>query len=293
MSKSQSKPKFSIILPVYSELSPVQSGASGMTHFRGKTVQRAIKSVMNQQCKDWELIIIEDGCVDDVTPRVLDAFADMDPRITVYHKANENRAIAYNYGMDRAQGEWICWLDSDDEYMTTYLRTLDKAIKEFPEYDVFNFGCLYHYADFNSTVRGPFTPAIEAEGHEWFRSGGIVNGCFVFRRDTWASNPEKYRIPDEVNPFQFAAKSKFPMKFDAEKDEFFWKNCPDPETCFQDGEYRQGVSLGNPWGQDFLQFYNLTRDHHSKSLDSILYIVYPRTSEDDYTDFGEVFETGV
>lgn len=284
-------PKFSIILPVYSELEAIQGGASSQRHFRGKTVQRAIKSVRNQQFPDWELIIVDDGCVDGITPQILDRFAGHDDRIKVYHKENENRAIARNYGMDRATGDWICWLDSDDEYTTYYLRQLDRAIRENPEYSIFNFRTIYQWPD-RTGINDLFQPAVEGKGHEWFRSGHLTCGGFIFKRELWKSN-KKYRLPDEVNPFQFAAKSKFPMKFDPEKDEFFWKNCPNPETCFQDGEYRQGVSLGNPWGDDFLQLYYLTRDNHTKPLDLALYITYPRTSEDEEQYFGELFDTGV
>ena len=53
---------------------------------------------------------------------------------------------------------------------------------------------------------------------------------------------------------------------------------------------RQGVSLGNPTGDDYAQFYYLTRDNHSKALDIALYIIYPRTSEDEQEYFGEVFD---
>jgi glycosyltransferase involved in cell wall biosynthesis len=228
-----------------------------------------------------------------VTPAILDKFAESDERITVYHKANENRAIAYNFGMDHATGEWICWLDSDDEYISGYLRQLDKAIREFPEYDIFNFRAIYQYPDHNTLISDTFRPAEIGEGHEWFRAGHIINGTFVFRRSLWKDNQEKYRMPDEANPFQFAAHSKIPMKFDPIADKWFYENCPDPDTCFQDGVYRQGVSLGNPWGQDYAEFYLLTRDNHSKSLDCALYITYPRTSEDEYTDFGEIYDTGV
>ena len=56
-------PKFSIIIPVYSELDPIQGGASTQRHFRGLTVQRAIKSVIAQQFPDWELILVEMSAV--------------------------------------------------------------------------------------------------------------------------------------------------------------------------------------------------------------------------------------
>lgn len=284
------KPKFSIILPTYSELEPIQSGASGQTHFRGKTVQRAIKSVLAQQFKDWELIIVDDGCVDGITPRILDAFADTDSRIKVIHKENENRAIARNTGMDAATGEWICWLDSDDEYSTHYLRELDQATKDFPEYSVFNFRSLLHYPDHHSLVTDLFQPVIEGKGHEWFKAGHLTCGSFIFKRELWVSK-KKYRIPDEASPFTFASESKFPYKLTREDDEWKYDNTENPKEMFQDGVMRQGSSLGNPWGDDFLQFYLLTRDNYSKSLDVILYVVYPRTSEDDYKYFGEVFDT--
>lgn len=276
---------FSIVIPVYSEKSPNQQGGDGHIHYRGSTAQRAIKSVIAQQYPHWELILVDDGCVDGVTPGILDKFAESDDRIKVIHKENENRAIARNTGMEAATGDWICWLDSDDEYSTHYLRELDRAIKDFPDYKIFNFGSILHWPDHHTSIRGAFTPEIEGDGHEWFRSGHIGSGSFIFRRDLWASDP-KYRIPDEANPYQFAADSKFDMRFPADQ--------PDidvPEGAFSDGVKRHGLSLGNPWGDDFLQFYNLTRDNHSKALDVLLYIQYPRAHEDVYEHFGAIYES--
>lgn len=287
-----SQVKFSIVIPVYSELDNIQGGASSQRHFRGKTVQRAIKSIRNQQFTDWELILVDDGCCDKITPDILDRFAEHDERIKVLHIENGNRAIARNRGMDAATGEWICWLDSDDEYSTHYLRELNQATKDFPEYSIFNFGSLLYWPDHRSTTRETYHPKIEGEGHEWFRSGHIGCGSFIFKRELWKSKPE-YRIPDEANPYQFAADSLFPWKLNKLEDEWKYDNTENPEDMFQDGVKRHGSSLGNPWGDDFLQFYRLTRDNHSKPLDVLLYIQYPRAHEEVYTQFGEIFDTGV
>lgn len=276
-------PKFSVIIPVYSAKDPNVTNAEHR-HYRARQVQRAIKSIINQQFPDWELIIVDDGCTDE-TPDILDKFAASDSRIKVIHQENQNRAIARNRGMEEATGEWICWLDSDDEYSTHYLRELDIATKDFPEYQIFNFGSIIHFPDHHTAIRGVFTPAEEGEGHEYFRSGGVGCGSFVFKRELWKSKPE-YRIPDEVNPYQFAAASRFDMRFPG--DQPFVDN---PEGAFTDGVYRHGLSLGNPWGDDFLQFYRLTRDNHSKPLDVLLYIQYPRAHEEVYEHFGEIYET--
>lgn len=276
------KPKFSIVVPVYSARDEDAKTDAEHRHFRGKQVQRAIKSVINQQFPDWELILVNDGCTDE-TPEVMEKFAATDKRIRIINQENQNRAIARNNGMDAAKGEWICWLDSDDEYCSHYLRELNQAIKDFPDYKIFNFGSIIHYPDHNTQIRSVYPLAEEGEGHVYFRSGHIGSGSFIFNRELWASDP-KYRIPDTVNCYQFAADSHFDMKFS--KDEPHIEN---PLGAFTDGVYRHGNSLGNPWGDDFLQFYLLTRDNHTKPLDVLLYIQYPRAYEEVYEHFGEIY----
>lgn len=277
-------PKFSVVLPVYSERESKQLGSGGHIHFRGKTIQRAIKSVQAQQYPDWELIVVDDGCVDEVTPAVLDKFAEADSRIKVLHTDNGNRAVARNRGMDVATGDWICWLDSDDEYSTNYLRELDQATKDFPEYKIFNFGSIIHWPDHHTTIRETFKPREEGNGHEWFKSGHIGCGSFVFMRELWASDTG-LRIPDEIGPYQFAAASRFDLRLSADTPDI-----DNPEGAFRDGVHRHGLSLGNPWGDDFFQFYLLTRDNRSKPLDVLLYIQYPRAHEDIYEHFGEIYD---
>lgn len=283
-----SKPKFSVVVPVYSELQPLQQGAAGHIHFRGKTVQRAIKSIINQQFTNWELILVDDGCADGVTPEILDKFAASDKRIKVIHKENENRAIARNTGMEAATGEWLCWLDSDDEYSTHYLRELDKATKDFPDYEIFNFGSIINWPDHHTSIRPVFTPEETENGHVYFKSGHIGAGSFIFKRSLWKKK-KSYRIPDEANPYQFAADSKFDMKLTPS--DHNWENIENPGEAFTDGVKRHGYSLGNPWGDDFLQFYRLTRDNKSKPLDVLLYIQYPRAHEEAYEEFGEIYGT--
>lgn len=276
-------PKFSVIIPVYSDYNPDEPDAE-QRHYRAKQVQRAIKSIINQQFPDWELILVNDGCTDD-TPAILEKFAESDPRIRVVHQQNRNRAVARNAGMDEATGEWICWLDSDDEYVTHYLREIHHASLDFPEYSIFNFGSIIHFPDHHTAIRSVFAPLVEGDGHEYFRSGQIGCGSFVFKRELWLSK-EEYRIPDEENPYQFAASSGFDMRFT--EDEPYVEN---PLGAFTDNVYRHGLSLGNPWGDDFLQFFLLTRDNLSKPLDVLMYVQYPRAHEEIYEHFGEIYET--
>src|SRR3990167_1412127 len=166
-----SKPKFSLIIPVYSAKDEGVTDAEHR-HWRAREVQRAIKSIINQQFPDWELILVDDGCTDN-TPEILQKFADSDKRIKVVHQENQNRAIARNRGMEEAKGEWICHLDSDDEYSIHYLRELNQATIDFPEYGIFNFGSIIHFPDHHTAIRQVFTPPIEGGGHEYLRSEQI------------------------------------------------------------------------------------------------------------------------
>lgn len=268
---------FSIIIPCYS------GPTNNENHFRGYTVQRAIKSVMNQQYPNWELIVVDDGCADNFTPDMLDQIKQLDSRIKIIHTENLGRAFARNTGMREAKNDWLCWLDSDDEYSSNYLRALDQAINENPNYKVFNFGSIVYHGDLHTSIREPFRPAIEGDGHEWFRSGHIGAGSFIFRRDLWNSDP-KYQIPDESSPYHFAAASKIDLRFPADE-----PNIDDPAGAFTDGVYRHGLSLGNPWGDDYCQFYYLTRDNHSKVLEELLYIQYVRSTEDTYGQVGQIY----
>jgi glycosyltransferase involved in cell wall biosynthesis len=83
------------------------------TYNRAKTIERAVDSVLNQTYKNVELIIIDDGSVDN-TIEILKRYST--PVIRIYtHETNKGVTAAKNSGLNQIKGEWFTILDSDDE----------------------------------------------------------------------------------------------------------------------------------------------------------------------------------
>lgn len=106
-------PKISVIVPVYKA---------------EKYVGECIESILSQTYTDFELLLVDDGSPDK-SGEICDYYAGKDPRIIVYHKENGGVSSARNYGIEHAVGEWICFVDSDDTILPTYLENfeLDKV----------------------------------------------------------------------------------------------------------------------------------------------------------------------
>lgn len=90
-------------------------------------ITRALDSIAKQSFEDFEVIVVDDGSTDDGAAR---ASAYPDPRIRVYSQANAGPGAARNRGIREARGEFLAFLDADDEWLPDYLalgvETLDK-----------------------------------------------------------------------------------------------------------------------------------------------------------------------
>lgn len=73
-----------------------------------------INSILNQSYQDFELLLVDDGSKDS-SGAICDKYAEQDSRVRVFHKENGGVSSARNMGLDNAKGEWICFVDSDDE----------------------------------------------------------------------------------------------------------------------------------------------------------------------------------
>ena len=89
--------KISVVIPTYN---------------RAEIVSRAIKSVQNQTLQPFEIIVIDDGSCDDTRRIIKEQFS----YCRYYYQENKGVSSARNLGIQKAESEWIAFLDSDDEW---------------------------------------------------------------------------------------------------------------------------------------------------------------------------------
>ena len=84
------------------------------TYNRLNLLKEALDSIRSQKFESWEAIIVDDGSKPKSESLVLDY---KDNRMRYYYKDNGGLASARNFGLERAKGKYICFLDDDDMYM--------------------------------------------------------------------------------------------------------------------------------------------------------------------------------
>lgn len=99
------------------------------TYNRASYVTMAIKSALAQSYHDYEIIVVDDGSTDG-TRDVLEPYRD---RIRYMYQDNEGVSAARNTGIQESRGEWIAFLDSDDEWLPNKLEIQMGHIKSYPE----------------------------------------------------------------------------------------------------------------------------------------------------------------
>jgi glycosyltransferase involved in cell wall biosynthesis len=82
----------------------------------------AIASVQSQTYVDWELLIIDDGSTDH-TAKVVQCYQQTDPRIHLICQSNQGVSAARNLGVEKSHGQFIAFLDADDQWLPQKLST--------------------------------------------------------------------------------------------------------------------------------------------------------------------------
>jgi glycosyltransferase involved in cell wall biosynthesis len=116
------------------------------TYNRCERVQRAVRSALDQQLPVHEIIVVDDGSSDG-TAEAIAALAQAHGGIRYLHQANAGAAAARNRGMDAATGNWLGFLDSDDEWSPRKLANAAALVAAAPETDFVHSNPLHRMPD--------------------------------------------------------------------------------------------------------------------------------------------------
>ena len=117
--------KLSVIVPVYNT---------------EKYLKRCVDSILNQKMKDYEIIIVNDGSLDNSEEIIKKYEQQYSNIIKYYKKENGGLSDARNYGVAKATGNYICFIDSDDYIAEDLFEKLEKYIEQ--DVDLIKYKCI-------------------------------------------------------------------------------------------------------------------------------------------------------
>ena len=134
-------PKFSVIVPLYN---------------KAPFVRKALESIASQTYRDFELIVVDDGSTDNSAAICEEFFQTFNHSLahsinvnpsfvhSFIRQPNSGVAAARNRGVAESHGEYVCFLDADDWWESTFLEEMDRLIAEYPDAGIYASNYIYY-----------------------------------------------------------------------------------------------------------------------------------------------------
>ena len=149
MIKERDCMRFSVVVPLYN---------------KENCIRMTLESVKKQSFKDYEVIVVDDGSTD---RSLEEARKIKSENITIIHQQNQGVSVARNTGILHAQGQYIAFLDADDEWEPDYLKTIDHLIEKYPESDMYVTAYRVDMGNGKSHYSARLTPATGCLESYW------------------------------------------------------------------------------------------------------------------------------
>lgn len=153
-----SEPKFSVIITTYN---------------RASLIGRAISSLISQKEKDWEAIIVDDGSTDN-SFTVIKSYLNPEQRIRYFRIPHSGGHLAKNFGIKKATGKYITFLDSDDEYHPDHLALRLRYLEQNPGIRFLHGGA--------KVLGNKYVPDIDDPSVAVDLSKCVIGGTYVIER---------------------------------------------------------------------------------------------------------------
>lgn len=182
-------------------------------------LDECFQSILDQTYQNWELLIIDDGSLKEIA-QYLDDYSD-DSRIRIFHIENSGSSIARNIGIEKATGEYITFIDSDDwvdpDYLSSFISEFDKDTDIIVSSRIFEYPKLSKKTYFFPEDR-IYTDQNKGELIKECITGAIGGTwCKVYKRNFLNKNHLKYKenlrrtqdIIFNLYAFNYARKIKY------------------------------------------------------------------------------------
>lgn len=167
----------SVIIPLYNKES---------------IIERSLQSVLSQDYDDFEVVVVNDGSTDRSAEIVKDIH---DSRVTLIEQENGGPSKARNTGVKHAKGEWVVFLDADDELLPGALKYFNSIILIHKEVDIVDCNNLFRTGNHVTAGKSKINGYIKNPLRELF-FGRISPGCgrSIFRCEFILKHPYNEHI---------------------------------------------------------------------------------------------------
>lgn len=163
------------------------------------TLECCLDSVLSQNVDSYEIILVDDGSTDS-SGSIADRWAARENNIKVYHKSNGGPSDARNYGLERVTGNYVTFIDSDDEIELDTLQPLLDILQTHPEYDILEYS-VYQNIGHHDKRRINLDNHVYCNAIDWLAANGCQR-CWmwnkVFRREQF----DNLRFPQHLHRFE-------------------------------------------------------------------------------------------
>lgn len=164
-------------------------------------IRQCINSIINQNYKELEVIVVDDGSTDK-SADICDQLSAFDSRIKVSHRSNEGAASARNFGLNKATGDWIIFVDSDDFWMGNTglndLMNFSKSI-DYP-FDFIFFNYTRYFQQDNIFIDRPdFTEILASKRPKNVKVGLLMQNKFIPVPPWGKLIRKKFLISNKIN----------------------------------------------------------------------------------------------
>ena len=185
------KPIISIILPVYNV---------------EKYLDRCLESISRQRYDDLDIVVVDDGSTDR-SGSICDEFAKMDSRVRIYHKKNGGLSDARNYGIKKAKGEIVAFVDSDDYISEDYVGTMyDEMVRKNADVVVCGYNLITPKKELVSGEKAAVRLLTRQENLDVVAWNKLYKKSLFLDNNIWYPNGRKYE--DTLTTYKVLAKAK-------------------------------------------------------------------------------------